>query len=204
MRILALDAAGMVCSTALLEDGLCLGERFGGDSRTATAGLPLMVRDLLSGQAGGFDAVAVTVGPGSFTGLRGALALAHGLAIGAGVPVVGVRVAEALLHDLPPGPVWVALDTRRAGRVFLDIGEGMAACALDALPVPAGPIVVVGDAADAVCALVPGAVSGSRTRVHAASVARVALLRLAGQIGPCEPQPLYVEAPAMRAAPATA
>ena len=196
-RILALDAAGMVCSAALVEDGACLAERSGGDSRTATAGLPRMVRDLLAAHGGGFDAVAVTVGPGSFTGLRGALALAHGLALGAGVPVIGVRVAEALRHGAAPGPVWVALDSRRAGRVFLDTGDGMAARALDALPAPPGPVVVIGDAAEAVCALLPGAAPGAPRRVSASDVAAVAVRRMAGEIGPCEPQPAYLEPPAV-------
>ena len=51
--------------------------------------------------AADLDLVAVTVGPGSFTGIRAALALAHGLALAAGVPVIGVTVGEALADALP-------------------------------------------------------------------------------------------------------
>ena len=200
MRVLALDAAGVTCAAALLDGDRCLGERSGGNSRTATAALPPIVQELLAEHGGGFDAVAVTIGPGSFTGLRGALALAQGLALGAGMPVVGVRVSEALLHGVVhAGPVWVALDSRRPGRIFLDSGCGMTACMLEALPRPPSGVVVLGDGAELVRALLPGIVVGGAPSVSAASVGRVALQRLAGTIGPCDAQPLYIEAPAARA-----
>jgi tRNA threonylcarbamoyladenosine biosynthesis protein TsaB len=198
-----LDASGATWSAALLRDGTCLGERHGGDSRTATAALPAEVRALLGGEPIG--AVAVTVGPGSFTGLRGALAFAHGLALGGGVPVIGVTVAEALLEDGAKdwcGPVWVALDSRRPGRVFLGRAGGMEAVTLDALPVPSTPTLVLGDAAAPVCAVLRAVGAdvreGPAQSVRAAAVGRVALRRLAGELAPCPPQPLYVEPPAAR------
>ena len=198
MRVLALDAAGLCCGAALLEDGRCLAERSGGNSRTATATLPVIVQGLLAEHGGRFDAVAVTVGPGSFTGLRGALALAHGLALGAGVPVVGVRVAEALWHGLGhAGPVWVALDARRTGRIFLDAGEGMVSCMLNAMPLPPASLLVLGDGAELVRSVMPDVAVDARA-VSAAQVGQVALQRLAGAIGPCDAQPLYIEAPAAR------
>ena len=198
MRILALDASGASWSVALLDGDGCIGEHVGGDSRKASVDMPGAIQDLLAG--GGLDAVGVTTGPGSFTGLRGALALAHGLALGAGVAVVGVTVAEALLHRVSgqTGAIWIALDARRPGRVFLDAGRGMVACTLDDLPQCAGPVLVLGDAAAAVAAVRPDARAGEGRVVRAADVARVAQRRLAGEIGPCAPQPLYVEPPAAR------
>ncbi len=207
MRLLVLDAALGPCSVALVADGMCSDIRHGGDSRTATVSLPALVDGLLADQDASFDAVAVTVGPGSFTGLRGALALAHGLALGAGVPVVGVTVAEALLAigSLPADrAAWVALDSRRAGRVFLDIGDGMAAVTMDALPRPADPVSVFGDAAPPVVEALRqaggDAICVGDGRVDAVAVGRVALRRLAGNMAPCEGQPLYVEPPEARPA----
>lgn len=158
----------------------------------------------------GFDAVAVTVGPGSFTGLRGAIALAKGLALGAGVPVVGVTVAEALLagRAVPPGRVaWVALDSRRAGRISLGRPGGMMAVSLTELPVPEQPVLVFGDAADQVVQALrqsgSDAVSAQASAISACAVGRLAWRRLAGEIPPCEVLPIYLEPPEARAASAT-
>ena len=82
----------------------------------------------------------MTVGPGSFTGIRAGLALAHGIALAAGVPVVGVTVGEALADSLPylgERQLWVAIDSRR-GRVFLERDDTVVATPLDALPTPDG------------------------------------------------------------------
>ena len=207
MRLLALDAALGPCSVALLVEGHCVDARQADDSRAATVSLPVFVQDLLARHGGGFEGVAVSVGPGSFTGLRGAIALANGLALGAGVPVVGVRVAEAFLAAGPQQldrACWVALDSRRAGRIFLDTGDGMAAISLDALPMPSGPVAVFGDAAPLIVAAVRqaggDAVCAGERCISAAAVGQVALRRLAGDLPACDAQPLYVEPPEARQA----
>ena len=207
MRLLALDAALGPCSVALLVDGTCLDVRCGGDSRAATVSLPVLVQGMLAQHGRRFDAVGVTVGPGSFTGLRGALSLAHGLAAGAGVPIVGVTVAEALLAA-DPSPsermAWVALDSRREGRIFLGTGAAMQAVFVAGLPVPDGPVQVFGDAAPVVAQALrdagADAVCASEGRIDAALVGQVALRRLAGDIPACDALPLYVEPPEARAA----
>jgi tRNA threonylcarbamoyladenosine biosynthesis protein TsaB len=199
-----LDASLRQCSAALLEDGACIAIRHGGDSRTAAAALPEMVQDMLAEHGAGFDAVAVTVGPGSFTGLRSALAFAHGLALGGEVPVIGVTVAEALLAVSHDAAAWVALDARRTGRVFLGRDGDMAVVTLDALPLPSGPVRIVGDAADivaaALCEAGADAVALGGQTVDPAAVGHVALRRLHGELPPCEPQPLYVGQPEARTA----
>jgi tRNA threonylcarbamoyladenosine biosynthesis protein TsaB len=64
-------------------------------------------------------AVAVSQGPGSFTGLRAGIATAKGLSFSLGVPLFGISTLEALAANAPPaaGPVCAVLDARR-GEVF--------------------------------------------------------------------------------------
>ena len=99
MRILAFDCAGAQCAAAILSDGAIIAEdRIRSERGHAQLLMPLLV-DLLASGGMGFgdlDRFAVTTGPGSFTGIRVALAAAHGLALGTGKPVVGVTVFEAL------------------------------------------------------------------------------------------------------------
>lgn len=151
MIVLTLDAAGESCAAGLVIDGVEQIERMLEGGRGSIAALPDLVQGLM--RDAGLVApslIAVTVGPGSFTGVRAALALAHGIGLGAGVPVRGARVGDAIRAACPTDlPVWVALDSRRA-RVFLDIAGTVTAVPLDSLPVPDGPVALAGDAASAV------------------------------------------------------
>jgi tRNA threonylcarbamoyladenosine biosynthesis protein TsaB len=197
MRILALDAALGPCSAALVADGVMLAQHRSDDPRGASAALPGLVQAVLAAAGPAFDAVAVTVGPGSFTGIRAALALAHGLAIGAGVPVMGVTSAAALAAAWPTVPgatLWIAIDTRR-GRVFLGRDGAIEAVPLDALPTPPADLMLAGDAAGAVACRIGGQVTGI-DHIEARYVALAALSpanRMAAQ-------PLYVEPPEARPA----
>lgn len=202
MRILALDAALARCSVALVEDGVVLASRMAASGRGQQAMLALMVADILADTIPGdaFDAVAVTVGPGSFTGLRSAMSLAHGLAA-VGCPVVGVTVAEALAEAVGPTDgraLWTAIDSRR-DRVFLDIDGQVRPVQLADLPMPHAPVAIAGDAAIAVAAMLAG--RGCDVRLtdarlpEAVHVAAVGLRRLSGALPPLEAMPLYVDAP---------
>ena len=204
MRILALDAALARCSVAVVARGLVLAHAAVAGARGQAAVLAPMAARALE-QAGvaatALDGIAVTVGPGSFAGLRAALSLAHGIALAAGCPVVGVRVAEALAETiaLPPGrALWVAIDSRR-GRVFLDRDGGIAPFALTDLPRPTGPIALAGDAANEVAARL--AARGDNVMLTGAvlpdaiAVARVGARRLSGELAPLAAQPLYIDPP---------
>jgi tRNA threonylcarbamoyl adenosine modification protein YeaZ len=99
MRVLAIDTALEACSAAVLDTAVGL---IGRESLPMVRGhaealMPLVER--VMGQAAiafsALDRVAVTVGPGSFTGLRVGVAAARGLALAAGKPVVGLTTLAA-------------------------------------------------------------------------------------------------------------
>jgi tRNA threonylcarbamoyladenosine biosynthesis protein TsaB len=109
MLILAFDTATDVATSALVSDGEVLGER---SSRAVTL---LEDVDALLRRAGthtrDLEALAVGVGPGSFTGVRIGLSTARGLALALGIPVAGVSTLDALAEGAPGAlPV---IDARR-------------------------------------------------------------------------------------------
>jgi tRNA threonylcarbamoyladenosine biosynthesis protein TsaB len=198
VAILCLDASLARCGAALVEGGAVLAEAEadGGQGQAAAIALfAARVRDASSG--GAPAAIAATIGPGGFTGIRAALSLAHGLAAGFGVPLVAVTTAEALaLPRLGAAPVAVLIDSRRGHR-FVQVFD-----AVGGLPLPRGPARAV--AAEAVgSAIPPGAVTvGDAPEASLAALPRardlapVAAARLAGRLPPLAPLPLYLDAPA--------
>jgi tRNA threonylcarbamoyl adenosine modification protein YeaZ len=148
--------------------------------------------------------VAVMVGPGSFTGLRAAIALALGVGLAAGCEVVGVSASEAFAETKGMWDdrlLWTAIDSRR-GRVFLDQGEGFAAFALDDLPRTRARIAVVGDAANLVAATLAARgtdvmLTGARLP-SAYQVALAGAKRARGDLPPRPAVPLYVDPPEAR------
>jgi tRNA threonylcarbamoyladenosine biosynthesis protein TsaB len=204
VRVLTLDSALAHVSVGLVEDEHVLVEHAAPALRGQSGHLTSLVRTVLDGGAwaDGARCIAVTVGPGGFTGIRAALALAHGLAAGTDAPVIGVTVGEALAaaHPADGTRVWTAIDSRR-GRVFLEIEGTVQGFDLDDLPRPAGPVTVLGDAAPAVSQRL--AEAGIAAQAGTAwprplGIARAALARLRGDLPPRLAQPLYVDPPAVK------
>ena len=99
MRILAIDTTLSVCAAAVLVDDVALAVRVEPMERGHAERLAPLVAETVA-EAGlrptDFDRIAVTTGPGSFTGVRVGLAFARGLALAIGRPCVGVSTLEAL------------------------------------------------------------------------------------------------------------
>jgi len=123
VRILAIDTALGACAACVMEAEAqepLAQETLVMERGHAEALLPLLDR-LVSNVAGGFaslDRVAVTVGPGSYTGLRVGIAAARAIGLAARVPVVGVTTLSALLAAL------VADDNRRLLAAAIDAKHG--------------------------------------------------------------------------------
>lgn len=122
-RLLALDCATERLAVAVVDGAVvwCVDEA--GGAAASSRLLPCIFEQLA--QAGltlrDLDAVAFGCGPGAFTGLRGACAVAQGLAFGAGLPVLAIDslaiVAEGAwqAHGAPAAQLWVAMDARLDG-----------------------------------------------------------------------------------------
>jgi tRNA threonylcarbamoyladenosine biosynthesis protein TsaB len=202
MRVLVIDTTMGACTAGVVDAGSVLGQRSEVMARGHSERLGGFVRDAMADAGGGFgtiERIGVTVGPGSFTGLRVGLAFALGLGQALDRPVVGLSSLRALAASAEggqAGPLASVIDARRGEvyfQTFLD-GEPMeparAASVQDARTALAGPHPWrwAGDGA----ALViddPGAV------VIAPTVG--ALAALAERLDPADhpPRPLYLRAP---------
>jgi tRNA threonylcarbamoyladenosine biosynthesis protein TsaB len=102
MNLIAFDTSTEILSAAVARDGKLVADQEGAGGPRASAALVPMVQALLA-QAGlamrSLDAIVFGRGPGSFTGLRTACAVAQGLGFGAGVPVLGLETLLAVAEE---------------------------------------------------------------------------------------------------------
>lgn len=220
MKILAFDTALRACSAAVWVDGevraRCYEERDRGHAET----LVPMIEDVCRRSDTGyqdFDRIAVTVGPGTFAGIRIGVAAARGLAVSLAVPVVSLTtlevVAFAALGRLreEEASVTVVFDARR-GQVYAQTfdQELKPLCPPRALTptefaasLPEEPAAIIGDGYSVVMEALTQ--SGRAFRFldgpgqpDAAVVVALASTRATAAPNSGEPKPLYLRPPDAR------
>src|SRR6185369_923947 len=203
MLVLGLDTCLSSCSVAVFD-----GERVLASAREVMARghqerLAPMAQAVMTEAGLCFDQlerIGVTVGPGSFTGLRVGIAFAKGLAAALDLPTVGVGALEALAAEAD-GLVFAVVDARRGQAYLQGFEDGRALMAPDALTAETAaariaelsmgrPITLVGSGAPLVRDLVPSAAVILAEGADARHVARLAAGR-----EPKPLKPLYLRAP---------
>jgi tRNA threonylcarbamoyladenosine biosynthesis protein TsaB len=208
--LLALDTCLAACSVALSRDGEPIAWASEPMIRGHQERLAPMTRDLMASRGLAFaqiDRIGVTVGPGSFTGLRVGLAFAKGLSLALGRSCVGVGVLEALATGIwaagisGAGPTAAVIDAGR-GRVYLQLFDGgVSLSGPDILTVelaisrlaevfPSGQMALTGPGAPLLTAAAPLAILDQTATPDPRVVARLASLA-----PPTPPRPLYLRPP---------
>jgi len=165
MNILALDTSSRAASCAILLDGSLAGEFFVNIGLTHSQTAMPMVEKLLEHTMtapGDIDVFAVSIGPGSFTGLRIGISAIKGMALATGKPCVGVSTLQALaagaglfeahicpIMDARRGQVYTAIFENTAGilrRIRCDEALSIEALGKELVGLPC-PTLLVGDGA---------------------------------------------------------
>jgi tRNA threonylcarbamoyladenosine biosynthesis protein TsaB len=153
--ILAIDCSTSACSAAVRKGGALLCVKRASSRGQAEAMVPLIGEVLAESGLDWLEVqlIGVTVGPGSFTGLRIGLAAARALALARSIPIAGVATAD-LLAAMVPAELYrqrrlmIAIDSKRDDLFIEAQGEIRALTPEDALAWQSGPLLIAGDAAE--------------------------------------------------------
>lgn len=218
--LLALDSTGNACSVAVWREGALAAHRLAEMTRGHGERLLPLVAEVMKAAAldmATLDAIAVTIGPGSFTGLRIGLAAARGLGLALARPVAGITSFLAVAASVPAAlregrEILVAIDTKRDD-VFLQRFDStlraLAPARLMTVPeamagLPPGALLLAGDGVallapllprdrDIVAAPGPGLIEAA---LFAGLVARLLAQGGGAPEGPLRtPDPFYLRAP---------
>lgn len=212
MNVLGFDTTTDACSVALwIGDGVAA-HRFETLRRGHVERLIPMIMEVMAEAHAGFgdmDLIAVTIGPGTFTGVRIGLAAARGLALATNLPVAGLTSLEVLAAGADDGGcdgrgVIAAIDARR-GQLYrqtfgADLEPQEPPCVVEraAIMAPVGQWRIVGSGADAYAGL-PGVLIDPVSNLpDAADLVRRAAARHGSGGVPLPaslPTPLYLREP---------
>jgi tRNA threonylcarbamoyladenosine biosynthesis protein TsaB len=216
MRVLAIDTALASCAAAVFDSAASVVVAFEAvamERGHAEALMPLIARvmDSAGCEFADLDRIAVTVGPGSFTGLRVGISAARGLALAAGKPAVGLSTFAAFaaphVAERTNEAIVVAIDARHEQaylQVFEPGGTTLVAPRVErvrdaARAFPAGPVRIVGSAAELLAAHWPAGAHGPLVAQSAApDIGWVARLGAAAPDERAVPKPLYLRRPDAR------
>ena len=168
-RIILIETSTALCSVALAEDGRIVAYKESETPRAQASLTAPFVKELLDARGIGVrdcDAVCVSKGPGSYTGLRVGVSTAKGLCFGAGIPLIAVGTLDTLVYQaadeglLPDGCRHVVpmVDARRMevytavftpdGRQLTDTRPQVIEPDSFADLLAEGPVLFIGDGAD--------------------------------------------------------
>lgn len=216
MRILAIDTALGACAAAVLDSqrGAILADESIAMTRGHAEAVMLLIARVMDAARCEFaelDRIAVTVGPGSFTGLRVGIAAARGIALAAGKPAIGLSTLSAYaaphVAARSESTIVAAIDARNEQvyfQVFAQNGTTVVTPRLDRVraavrSVPVGPATITGSGAALVAAHWPSGSPAPRVEAHAApDIGWVARLGAAAQDEGAAPKPLYLRRPDAR------
>jgi tRNA threonylcarbamoyladenosine biosynthesis protein TsaB len=102
-RILQIETATEICSVSLSNTGVLEDIREISEGRSHAGTLTVFINEILKGNnlsAGDLDAIAVSSGPGSYTGLRIGVSVVKGICYGADLPLIAIPTLEAMYEGL--------------------------------------------------------------------------------------------------------
>jgi N6-L-threonylcarbamoyladenine synthase len=206
MIVLALDTAGVDCAAAIYDSGrnTMLGEAsdmIGKGHAEHLMGIVDRVLDQAGVTLADVDRLAVTIGPGSFTGIRVGVAAARGFALSLNIPAVGITTLEVMAaaqREKKPGrAVLTAMDAKR-DEIYLQ------SFAADGSPLDEPRAVSIAEA-QAFAAGFDGEITGSATPIlkpdatgeyaNSFPISIVARLGAAAKPNAGKPKPLYLRGP---------
>lgn len=222
MTVLGIETSTTVCAAAIVRDGAIVAEA-GLEERYVHAERIMSLIDEVTGRQAKVDAIAVSAGPGSFTGLRIGVSSAKGLAFAWDVPLIAVPTLESLADHavnekvIRPGECILALVDARRDEVYAQLFElldgSIAACdvprdlSITKIPALVGTrqVVVIGDGSTKCASMLNDATAAIRSQFRfpvekrivcsASAVARVgARMLAAGKIAaPSTLEPMYIK-----------